>query len=639
MAQGSKFAVLPGLFGAAIALVAVLAAQSPQVRFPDPDLGVSTLNARARAQRATTDQFKVVYGFQFTDRLKESGITFVHRIVDDAGVAYKPVHYDHGNGVAVADVDGDGLLDIYFTNQIGGNQLWKNLGGGRFADITKDAGVALAGRISVTASFADLDNDGDEDLVVTTVRGGNVLFENDGKGHFRDISKAAGVDHVGHSSGVVLFDFDRDGLVDLYVCNVGHYTTDERGTGGAFVGVTDGFSGHLHPDRSETAILYKNLGGLRFKDVTKAMGLGDAGWSGDASVADVNGDGFPDLYALNMQGRNHYFENQDGKRFVDRTAQVFPRTSWGAMGIKFFDYDNDGRPDLLVTDMHSDMSQTVGPDREKLKSQMAWTTDFLQGDGTKFIFGNSFFHNLGASKMEEISDRVGVENYWPWGPSVGDLNADGWQDVFIASSMDYPHRYGINSLLLNNRGEKFLDSEFILGVEPRRGGRTHTPWFEADCSQPAASSIAACEGRSGKITVMAPLGSRSSVMFDLDQDGDLDIVTNDFNSEPQVLVSDLAQRRAVHWLGVSLVGTSSNRDGLGAAVRVSAGGRVLTQWNDGKSGYLAQSAMPLYFGLGDAATVDRVEVTWPSGRTQVVTTGLTPNTTLRLTEPARRQPR
>src|SRR4029077_725071 len=263
--QGSKFAVLPGLFGAAIALVAVLAAQSPQVRFPDPDLGVSTLNARARAQRATTDQFKVVYGFQFTDRVKESGITFVHRIVDDAGVAYKPVHYDHGNGVAVADVDGDGLLDIYFTNQIGGNQLWKNLGGGRLADMTEDAGVALAGRISVTASFADLDNDGDEDLVVTTVRGGNVLFENDGKGHFRDISKAAGVDHVGHSSGVVLFDFDRDGLVDLYVCNVGHYTTDERGTGGAFVGVTDGFSGHLHPDRSETAILYKNLGGLRFK--------------------------------------------------------------------------------------------------------------------------------------------------------------------------------------------------------------------------------------------------------------------------------------------------------------------------------------------------------------------------------------
>jgi len=627
MVRGAKVAVLLLVLGAAIA------AQSPQVRFPDPDIGVTTLNARARAQRASVDRFKVVYDFQFTDRVKESGITFVHRVVDDAAVAYKPVHYDHGNGIAVADVDGDGLPDIYFTNQIGGNQLWKNLGGGRFADVTKEAGVALADRISVTASFADVDNDGDEDLFVTTVRGGNVLFQNDGHGRFSDVSKAAGVDYVGHSSGAVFFDFDNDGLLDLYVCNVGHYTADERGRGGAFVGLADGFDGHLHADRSETAILYKNLGGLRFRDVTKAMGLGDAGWSGDASVADLNDDGFPDLYTLNMQGSNHYFQNQGGKTFVDRTPQVFPRTPWGAMGIKFFDYDNDGRPDLLVTDMHSDMSLTVGPEREKLKSRMAWTTEYLQGDGTKFIFGNAFFHNTGASKMEEISDRVGIENYWPWGPSVGDLNADGWQDVFIASSMDYPHRYGINSLLLNNRGETFLDSEFILGIEPRRGGRTHTAWFDVDCSLPASVTIPPCKGRSGKITVMAPLGTRSSVLFDLDQDGDLDLVTNDFNSEPQVLVSSLAQRRSVHWLAVALTGTASNRDALGARVRVTVGGRVLTQWHDGKSGYLSQSALPLYFGLGESTTIQSVEIMWPSGRAQVLISGLTPNTTLRVTEP------
>jgi hypothetical protein len=624
---------------AAPALVVVLsaaaAAQWPQVRTPDLDIGVNTLNARAQAQRATVDRFKVVHDFQFTDRVKDSGITFVHHIVDDAGLHYKSVHYDHGNGVAVADVDGDGLPDIYFTNQIGGNQLWKNLGGGKFVDITRAAGVALAERISVTGSFADIDNDGDQDLFVTTVRGGNVLFENDGMGHFRDISKAAGVDHVGHSSGAVFFDVDHDGLLDLYLCNVGQYTIAEKGRGGAFVGMSDGFSGHLHPDRTEPAILYKNLGGLRFKDVTKEMGLGDAGWSGDASVADLNGDGFPDLYALNMQGANHYFENQGGKKFIDRTAQVFPRTSWGAMGIKFFDYDNDGRPDLLITDMHSDMSQTVPPEREKLKSQMLWTPEFLQGDDKKFVFGNSFFHNLGASKMEEISDRAGVENYWPWGPSVGDVNADGWQDVFIASSMDYPHRYGINTMLLNNAGGRFLDSEFIVGIEPRRGGRTHTPWFDLDCSTPAGAAAEECKGRSGKITVMAPLGSRSSVFFDLDQDGDLDLVTNDFNSEPQILINNLAQRRAVHWLAVTLTGTTSNRNGLGATVRVSSGGRTLTQWNDGKSGYLSQSVLPLYFGLGEAATVDRVEVDWPSGRKQVVAAGINPNTTLRLTEPAR----
>lgn len=134
------------------------------------------------------------------------------------------------------------------------------------------------------------------------------------------------------------------------------------------------------------------------------------------------------------------------------------------------------------------------------------------------------------------------------------------------------------------------------------------------------------------VTVMATLGSRSAVIFDLNQDGALDIVTNEFNSAPQVLVSNLTAS-GPHWLKVALTGVVSNRNGLGAAVRVSAGGRVLTQWQDGKSGYLSQSVLPLYFGLGDATKIDRVEVQWPSGRRQVVTTGIQDRSTLRLTEP------
>jgi hypothetical protein len=616
------------------------AARPTIVRYPAQDIGVSSLEARAKAQRGTLSQFKVFHGFQFRDRVTESGITFFNYVVDDAARFHKPVHYDHGTGIAAADVDGDGLEDLYFVSQLAGSQLWKNLGSGKFRNLNPEAGVALADRVAVTASFADTDNDGDQDLFVTTVRGGNVLLENDGRGRFKDISKAAGVDHVGHSSGAVFFDYDNDGLLDLYVCNVGRYTTNVQGKGGAYEGLDDAFFGHLHRDRSEAAILYKNMGGNRFRNVTREVGLGDAGWSGDASVADLNGDGFLDLYALNMQGAGHFFESVGGKRFVDSTRKYFAKTPWGSMGIKFFDYDNDRRPDLLITDMHSDMSEDSPIEREKLKARELVPAAMLGDRQDRFIFGNAFYANRGNGRFEEISDRVGAENYWPWGPSVGDLNADGWQDVFIASSMNFPYRYGINSLLLNNRGEKFLDSEFLLGVEPRKGGRTHTFWFDLDCSTNDAELLKRwpnaaqdmCKGQYGKFRIMAPLGTRSSVIFDLNQDGALDIVTNEFYSAPQVFVSDLPQRRPINWLKVALAGTVSNRNGLGATVRVVAGGRVLTQWNDGKSGYLSQSVLPLYFGLGDLTTIDRVEVDWPSGRKQVVTTGLTANSTLRVTE-------
>jgi hypothetical protein len=604
-----------------------------EVRYPDPDIGVDSLAARKAAQLDTVDQFKVFYKFHFTDALKESEITFVHHMVDDAGIDYKPVHYDHGTGIAVADVDGDGLYDIYFVNQVGGNELWKNLGGGKFKNITKEAGVGLPGRIGVTASFADIDNDGTQDLFVTTVLGGNALFKNDGHGHFRNITKAAGLDLVSHSSGAVFFDYDNDGLLDLLVCNVGNYTSEKKGVQGQYVGLPDAFAGHLHPERYEYPVLYKNIGHDQFTDVTAEVGLRPNGWCGDATFGDPNSTGFPGLFILNMQGHDHYFENAGGKKFVDKTEQYFPKTPWGAMGVKFFDYDNDGRMDVIITDMHSDMSEAVGPDLEKHKSTMRWPDSFLQGSHSDYIWGNAFYHNLGNGKFEEISDRLGIENYWPWGVSVGDINADGWDDIFIASGMSFPFRYGINSMLLNNRGEKFLDSEFILGIEPRKD--IYVLWFELDCSKTGLDQLnqKVCGGRSGKIRVMSPRSSRSSVMFDLDNDGDLDIVTNEFSSAPQVLVSDLAQQKAIHWLKVVLVGTRSNRNGLGATVRVHAAGQTYTKYNDGKSGYLSQSVLPLYFGLGDATKIDRVEVDWPSGQEQVVTSGVRENHVLRITEP------
>jgi hypothetical protein len=610
---------------------------------PSPDFGADTLALRKEAQLATENQFKVFYGFHFTDELKASGITFRHQAVTDELQSWKPTHYDHGSAVAVADVDGDGLYDILFVNQVGGNELWKNLGNGKFKNITAGAGIALPGLVSVGAAFGDVENDGTQDLVITTVLSGVFLFKNDGQGHFKDITAESGINVAAHSSGALFFDYDNDGLVDLLICNVGKYTTDEKWPDGSFMGLADAFAGHLHPDRFEHAVLYKNLGHGKFRDVTAEVGLEMNSWSGDATFADLRGDGYPSLYFPNMQGNNHFFENERGKKFVDKTDQYFPKTPWGAMGVKFFDFDNDGLMDLLVTDMHSDMSQEVGPDKEKLKSDMRYPGSFLQGGmpqdkyvegGEKSIFGNAFYHNLGSGKFEEISDRLGLETYWPWGISVGDINADGWDDVFVAAGMGFPFRYGVNSMLLNNRGQGFLDAEFILGIEPRRDHRTHTFWFSIDCAQaPGGQGVDACAGRSsGTVNIMGALSSRSSVMFDLDNDGDLDIVTNDFNSEPMVLISDLAQVKQIHWLKVVLNGIQSNRNGLGATVRVKAGNRTFTKYNDGKSGYLAQSVLPLYFGLGDATKIDRIEIDWPSGRKQVVTKDLRINQTLKVTE-------
>ncbi len=277
---------------------------------------------------------------------------------------------------------------------------------------------------------------------MTTVRHGNRLFENLGGGKFRDITGPAGVGYVGHSSGAVFFDYDGDGLLDLFVTNVGVYTHNAKGPGGYYVGRADAFHGHTHPDRAEASILYHNLGGGRFQDVTRQVGLVDRSWSGDATVIDVNDDGWPDLYVLDMQGENHLWVNEGGKRFRDATRQYFPRTPWGAMGVKAFDFDGDGRVDLLVTDMHSDMWVNIPPDDWAAETRKADTApappDFFPTGKGRFMFGNALFANRGGGRFDEVSDSLGVETYWPWGRSVDDLNADGWDDVAAPERCDGP---------------------------------------------------------------------------------------------------------------------------------------------------------------------------------------------------------
>jgi len=586
------------------------------VSVPPDDTVAEELETRRAAEQERWQALGGPPDFRLSDERESSGITFLNQVVDDIQRDLKPVHYDHGNAVAAADVDGDGLVDLYFVNQLGDNELWRSLGDGRFENATASSGLALGDRVSVGASFADIDNDGDADVYVTTVNMGNALFVNDGNGHFTDATVEAGLAFRGHSSGAVFFDYDRDGWLDLFVTQVGQYTMNAQGAGGYFIGLLDAFSGHLYPEREELSRLYRNLGEGRFEDVTEAVGLVDKGWSGDATAVDFNGDRYPDLYVLDMQGHDEYWVNQGGERFEPAAAEVFPQTPWGAMGVKAFDFDNDSDLDLLLTDMHSDMSHEVGFDEESAKSDMHWDETLLRSGG-RSLYGNAFYENDGTGSFREISDEIGVENYWPWGVSVADFDADGYQDVFVAASMSYPYRYMPNLVLMNrggpNRdGRAFVDAAFSLGIEPRRDGQTYIDWFDLDCGGEDTGHTV-CRDQSERVTVRGTLGTRSSVSLDLDGDGDLDLVTHEFGHYPQVLVSDLSDRRTVHRVEVSLEGTESNRDGLGAVVQIFAGGRTYTMVNDGKSGYLAQSRMPLYFGIGDAIGIDAIEVRWPSG--------------------------
>ncbi len=599
------------------------------------------LIAQADQQIKKSKSFKVFHDFKFYDEQVSSNVSFKHNIVPDCTYDLKPVHYDHGTGVVLADVDNDGLYDVYWVSQVGKGELWKNLGNGKFKDITSVSGLDVNEKnINVSAAFADIDNDGDADLFVTNIKSGNKLFENDGGGKFTDISKSAEIDYVGHSSGVTFLDFNKDGLLDVFVSNVGKYTTDEKSKFKVgkneysyFVGYKDAFAGHLKEERLENSILYQNKGNNKFEDVTTAMGLRDQSWTGDATFLDGNNDGFPDLYLLNMQGSDAYYENQKGIGFVKKSKELFPKTPWGAMGIKVFDYNNDGLQDIFVSDMHSDMGKNVvlPVEKEKEKGVAPFPDDFIVTPSSS-IYGNAFFKKTGPNEYEEVSDAIGAENYWPWGISTGDLNADGFEDVFLASSMNYPYRYSMNNVLLNNQGKDFLRSEFVLGIEPRREGRFARHWFSIDCSG-EFKNHPLCKNKKGQQDYYGAVGSRSSAIFDLDNDGDLDIVTNEFNDVPMILISNLtAQKTDIKFLKIKLIGTSSNRDGLGAVVEVRTGDQVYTKVHDGKSGYLSQSSLPLYFGLGNASSVDHIKVNWPSGKTQLINQNISIGNLIVLTE-------
>jgi len=545
----------------------------------------------------------------FRERAREAGLAFrMNFLPSEQGEKFKTNLYDHGCGVVVGDYNGDGHDDIYFLNQLGKNALYRNNGDGTFTDVTATAGVGLGDRICVGATFGDTLNKGVQDLYVTSTRGGNVFFRNKGDGTFEDATEKAGLAHVGHSQTAVFFDYDGDGFLDLFVTNTATWTIGDEKLEGRYFPGQPGLA-EMSTCRVEYNILYHNNGDGTFTDVTEKAGLKGRGWSGDVAVFDYNDDGRPDLLVTNMFGRSQLYRNNGDGTFTDVSADVLKRTSWGAAGCKVFDFNNDGRLDLYITDMHSDMwlppnvdphtevgtsftikyPKVTGARAKRGEEEENRFRDMFNIRYDEVLFGNTFFKKLPSGQYEEMSDKAGLETWWPWGIATGDFDNDGWEDVFIASGMGYPYAYWPNSLLMNNGNETFTDRAAALGIEPPRGGRFLK---EKIGFRPA------------------PRSSRCAAVADFDGVGRLDLVVNNFNDRAFYFRNHFPQK---NWVAYRLKGTDpkTNRDAIGALVRLHIGNEVMVRQVHAAGGYLSQSSKTLHFGLGDRTKIDRAEVRWP----------------------------
>jgi hypothetical protein len=558
----------------------------------------------------------------FRERAEEAGLRFrMNLLPNEQALTYNINPYDHGAGVAVGDFDGDGRDDIYFCNQLGENALYRNNGDGTFTEVTKRAGVALGDCVCVAATFADYDNSGRQSLFVTSTRGGNVLFKNMGDGTFKDVTKDAGLTLVAHCQSAVFFDYDNDGHLDLLVACTAEWTRKEFDPANRYYPGLATFW-DLARCRKESNVLFHNNGDGTFTNVTAKSGLAGKGWSADVAVFDYDEDGYLDVLITNMFGAAQLYHNNRDGTFTEVTKKVLGRTSWGGMGCKAFDFNNDGKLDVYIVDMHSDMwlpssddpemrefarkhqrsrySDSSGGAREfpgriaNVDEQERQIAAALQIRYDDVLFGNSFYKNRGGGEFEEFSEQAGLETFWPWGIATGDFDNDGFEDLFIPSGMGYPFFYWPNALMMNNGNETFTDHARAEEIEP------------------PARGIYQEQKINGKL---AARSSRAAAVADFRGAGQLDLVVNNFNDRPYYFQNQFPKKSYIQF---RLRGTKSNRDAIGAVARLHVGKKILTRQVHPAGGYLSQSSKTLHFGLGDRTEVERLEILWPSGRRQTI---------------------
>ncbi len=511
----------------------------------------------------------------FVDVTAQLGVTFRHT---DGRSGQKYFVEPLGSGVALFDYDNDGALDIYFVNgcdlptppyppagggETGGNParnaLYRN-DGERFTDVTDVAGVGDSG-YGLGCCVGDYNNDGFDDLYVTNF-GPNVLYRNNGDGTFTDVTAQTGVGGEELSSGCAFADYDNDGFLDVYVVNYVQFRLEENPKCSR-----QGVLTYCTPEAFQGAAdrLYHNNGDGTFSDVTRTAGLYAPGGKGLGVVwGDYDNDGDLDIFVANDTTPNFLYRNNGDGTFQDvalfaGVALSEEGRAYSGMGANFGDFDNDGYLDIVVTNFQDQPNSLYHNERNG------------------FFTDVSFAKGLGEASLP----------YLAWGVDFVDFDNDGWLDVFVANGhLDdniaeidpigtYAQR---NQLFLNHQGMSFSDvSDDGLSVR--------------------------------KV-------SRGAAFGDIDNDGDVDIVVSNLNDSPTILRNETAGEN--RWLIIKLVGTQCNRNAIGSRVKVVVGEQAQTREVKSGSGYLSQNDLRLHFGLGDAESVDRIEVKWADGKVETL---------------------
>ena len=513
----------------------------------------------------------LVASVQFNDITVQSGITFKHALSAEK----KYIAESMSGGVALFDYDNDGYLDIFFVNSLTvellkankktGSVLYRNNRDGTFSDVTDKARVGDVGW-GMGCAVGDFNNDGFDDLYVTSI-GPDHLFKNNGNGTFTDVTQKAGVSDPRFSTGAAFLDYDNDGRLDLFVTNYVDFNINNLPTFGEgptcqFKGVPVQCGPRGLPGAGDS--LFHNNGDGTFTDVSKKAGVADSrGYYGlDVVGSDFDGDGLIDIFVANDSTPNFLYHNNGNGTFSEigfesGTALDKNGNEQGCMGVTLGDYDHDGLLDMFITNFDDEY--------------------------------NVLYRNAGRGSFVDVSYESGVAMislpYVGWGTKFFDFDNDGWLDLFVANGHAYPQRdrYRQRKLLYrNNRDGSF-------------------------------SEVAAQFGSA----LMEERASRGTAFGDIDNDGDVDIVVNDLDSAPQLLRNDGGNKN--NWIIVKTIGTKSNRNGIGARVKVVSGD--LIQLEEVRSGgsYISQNDLKLHFGLEKHTRVDLIQVRWPSGAVDTVT--------------------